>query len=449
MMQFNTASQNKYKATMKDFYDIRGYENFTRGAHTVLISTLGEFFSADVRLHFKPTSELLHYDVDISENPKRTVYHVSENDVLLISHAKVDDEIYYLGMKISGAHIADLTKIFNVTAEAVSGTLNMCVYNQFKNALAFVGDRLIVRLIAKHVSVGYYDPSKVVHMIDKFIALRSTTFEGKHFSTGLLITHSFHEYGHTGEDGRRGMLHSLNRPMDNLGSINNRFWYLADGFRTFYVTDLKSDIRSVFVYTGMYDDHFKNMVLDKTLKGGDVLFRKESGREVSIITSDAIEFVNQENCWRYRDYELLKKRITKQVVLSDNVYNALLYYVLYCSKNDISSLIWIPANIGKYKNSLKKDTINKLFRTSFNITDSSYETLVKRLLSSDGATVINTVGEVVAYGCMVDTSQARPSGVKGTGETAAGQLAKNGVAIKISQDGTIKIFLNGRDSFKF
>lgn len=179
------------------------------------------------------------------------------------------------------------------------------------------------------------------------------------------------------------------------------------------------------------------------------MFREESGREVSIITSDAIEFVNQENCWRYRDYELLKKRITKQVVLSDNVYNALLYYVLYCSKNDISSLIWIPANIGKYKNSLKKDTINKLFRTSFNITDSSYETLIKRLLSSDGATVINTVGEVVAYGCMVDTSQARPSGVKGTGETAAGQLAKNGVAIKISQDGTIKIFLNGRDSFKF
>lgn len=105
-------------------------------------------------------------------------------------------------------------------------------------------------------------------------------------------------------------------------------------------------------------------------------------------------------------------RLTKQVALSDNVYNALLYYVLYCSKNDISSLIWIPANIGKYKNSLKKDTINKLFRTSFNITDSSYETLVKRLLSSDGATVINTVGEVVAYGCMVDTSQARPSGVK-------------------------------------
>ncbi len=44
MMQFDTANQDKYKTLMKDFYDIRGYENFTRGAHTVLISTLGEFF---------------------------------------------------------------------------------------------------------------------------------------------------------------------------------------------------------------------------------------------------------------------------------------------------------------------------------------------------------------------------------------------------------------------
>ena len=39
--------------------------------------------------------------------------------------------------------------------------------------------------------------------------------------------------------------------------------------------------------------------------------------------------------------------------------------------------------------------------------------------------------------------------LKGTGETAASRLASNGIAIKISQDGTIKIFLNERTKIKF
>ena len=127
------------------------------------------------------------------------------------------------------------------------------------------------------------------------------------------------------------------------------------------------------------------------------------------------------------------------------MYNSLLYYVLFCSKNDISSLIWMPKDIKTYKDALKEGTINKFARTSFYINDQSYSPLVKRMLSSDGATIIRSTGEIEAFGCMVDMSSAEPTGIKGTGETAAGMLAKNGFAIKISQDGTIKVFLNGRD----
>ena len=431
---------------MKDFYDIRGYENFKREAHMLLMDTLSEFFSAEVRLHFKPTTELCYYGIDITAKPERNVYIVDTNNVLLVSHAFYNGCFYYLGIKISANNIGDLKKIFNLTARAVSGCLNQCVYSQFKNAVAVMGDRLIVELIGKYLKAGNYSTAKVIHVIDKFIALRSTTFEGKHFSTGLLLTRSLHDYMLRGEKGRNGELLSLNKPMNYLKRIENRFWYLADGFRTFFVTDLKSDIRNLFVYSGMGGNHFENMVLYKTLKGGDALFRIEAGREVSVITSRGIEFINQENSWRYRDYELLKKRITKEVNLDDNVYNSLLYYILFCSKNDISSLVWIPKDLTKIKTALKASTINKLSSTTFKICDQSYSSLIKRILSSDGATVISTTGEMVAYGCMVETAKAKPTGVKGTGETAASLLAKNGVAIKISQDGTIKVFLNGKNT---
>ncbi len=431
---------------MHDFYDIRGYENFKREAHKLLINTLSDFFGVEVRLHFKPLSEFHYYGIDITQEAERMVYPVDANTVLIVCNAVCDGERYYLGIKFIANHIGEETKIFNITAKAINACLNQCVYNDFKNAISFTGDRLIIRIIGKQMEPGGYSSSKVMHMVDKFLGLRSTTFEGKHFSTGLLLTRSLHDFLKKGEEGRSGELLKLKSSCGYLSKINNRFWYMADGFRTFYVTDLKTEIRHLFVYSDVDSDHFKNMVLYKTLKGGDALIRTEAGREVSIITSEGLEFVNQENCWRYRDYELLKKRILKEVGLNDEVYNSLLYYVLYCSKNDISSLIWIPKDIGKYSDSIKTGTENQLAESTFSITDKAYSTLIKRILSSDGATVIGTNGEVEAYGCMVEVAEAKVNGVKGTGETAASQLAKNGLAIKISQDGTIKVFLNGRDN---
>ena len=430
---------------MKDFFNIRGYEVFVRDACKLFTSTLEEFLSVEVKLYFKPTSELLDYKVDISLNPERSVYQVDSNNVLIISHASVEEERFYLGIKLTAAKIANLTKIFNSISRGVTSCLTQCTNWQFTNSIAEVGDRLIIRIISFFFDTGRYSIANMMHIIDKFIALRSTTFEGKHFSTGLIVTYSFHEYKKGGVEGRNGLLLSLNRPMDYHARIDNRYWYLADGVRTFYVTNLRSPIKNLFVYEGTDGDHFKNMVLYNAVKGGDVLIRTEAGREVSVISSDGVEFVNQENTWRYRDYALLKERITKEVALDDEVYNSLLYYVLFCSKNDISSLIWMPKDIKTYKDALKEGTINKFARTSFYINDQSYSPLVKRMLSSDGATIIRSTGEIEAFGCMVDMSSAEPTGIKGTGETAAGMLAKNGFAIKISQDGTIKVFLNGRD----
>ena len=50
----------------------------------------------------------------------------------------------------------------------------------------------------------------------------------------------------------------------------------------------------------------------------------------------------------------------------------------------------------------------------------------------------------------VDVGKAKVSltTLVGTGETATAYLAQNGVAIKVSQDGTIKIY-SGNDKFYF
>lgn len=63
-----------------------------------------------------------------------------------------------------------------------------------------------------------------------------------------------------------------------------------------------------------------------------------------------------------------------------------------------------------------------------------------RYLSSDGATIVDKDGFLQYFGCIVDLGKIKIQGVKGTGESAAEALAHNGIAIKISQDGLIKIF---------
>ena len=164
------------------------------------------------------------------------------------------------------------------------------------------------------------------------------------------------------------------------------------------------------------------------------------GAICAIVTSKGYEFIHQENVWRFRNYDMLQALIQAKVKLSDSVYNSLLYYVLYCSKHDISSIIWVPAYISKVQPLLK--SFHSFTRSSFNIMDRNYSGLVKRMMSSDGATIISVDGTVKYYGCIVNMDSAKVNAVKGTGETVASLLASNGVAFKISQDGTIKVFLN-------
>ena len=226
---------------------------------------------------------------------------------------------------------------------------------------------------------------------------------------------------------------------------NTRFWYLVDGYRTFYLTDLKKNINSLFLYDGDDNDYVGEMLLNKTLQGADALFRVCNGREMSVIDSDGYEYIHQENKWKFRDYNALKKYILNKLSFVSAFYDDLIKYVLFCSKNDTSSIIWVPKDMSTIDDYIITATKNVLTKKPLGIMDTVNLPIVKRLLSSDGVTVIDKNGEIRYFGCIVDLRQTNVMGIKGTGETAAALLAKNGMVIKISQDGPIKVFVEGID----
>ena len=134
-----------------------------------------------------------------------------------------------------------------------------------------------------------------------------------------------------------------------------------------------------------------------------------------------------------------------KLINNHDVVNKILFFVLFCSKNSISSVIWIPHEIDTVSKLVKPDTLNKLIIEPISIVDKRYTNHIIRYLSSDGATIIDKNGMLQYFGSIVDMKNLEIEGITGTGESAAQVLCSNGIAFKISQDGTIKLFLENSE----
>ena len=384
------------------FYHFWGYKAFAKGYYNLLCSTLSEFLSAEVKLLYDPIRDVKHlYNIEILKNPKREVYLFPEkNEALIIVSINFRGESFLLGIILSGNMITSQSKIFNSTCKAIAVLLSN---NDFQRSFHQLDDTLIAEILSQQVARGHYNPERLKYLIRYFRRLCSTTFEGQFFSTGLIVTKSLHDY----YESRNGQLMGLTKPFNLFDTINHRLWYLNDGKASFYITSSKSSfISDMFV---CYDsvDYLPNRLLSQTLLGGDLVFRVEKGRLFSIIDSHGIEYMYQGNVWRLRNYNLLQSIICNKVKLSTTVYKSLLSFVLECSQSGISTIIWIPTDERRIDEVIKKDTKNRLSIKSINITETKYFSLIMRLLSSDGASIINSSGDLLYNGCIVDNSRAK------------------------------------------
>ena len=92
--------------------DIRSNANFMQGAQKLLIQTIESFFSANVRLHFEPMRELpVNYGVDILSCPRRYVYILNDDRVLIVPRLRdMNGDMYYLAIAIDGYAIGCYNK---------------------------------------------------------------------------------------------------------------------------------------------------------------------------------------------------------------------------------------------------------------------------------------------------------------------------------------------------
>ena len=300
----------------KDFNKAKRYQAFNSGSDKVLRNTLEDLFSAHVEFLRAPIQKCKEkFNINILDCPKRNVYIINSHVVLLLPRIYTRDTVFILGIFINSKNISMLRKVVHRTCETISIALTEDYNHNFAEGYALYNQNLVRELIVRCVARDCYLHSKVSALIDMMNAVRTTTFEGKYFSSGLLVTHSLHIHMEKQEFGE---VMNLYKSQDVFDKINARFWYLVDGEHSMYVTDLTHNINSMYVYKSRETNYVNQMILANVIKKNDFLIRTTNGRELSIITKD-FEFVYQENTWRYRDYKFLRQRILNKLNIPDEV----------------------------------------------------------------------------------------------------------------------------------
>lgn len=437
---------------MQNICNLKHFNNFKASGLSLLTEALHTFLTCEVKNQLISVEKFEEYfNLDIHTNINRFCYQISDSTIAII--IKIFGEEYgsidaVFPIVLVGENITNIeNSVFENLAIIISKRMTECKRNSFHGGTWFFGDDFVREAISKCLMQKQYDYTRIMFLVELFEKLSSTTFEGNYFTTGLILSRSLYEYGGKNGKDRNGKLRKINEHYDIIKkpSIDKRFWYLIDGMSSFYLMDQTFVINQTFTRNEAetkLNNFFDLYFLDNTLMGIDIAFRVIGPNEVSIITKKGYEFIKIENKWRIRNFAWLNKYLASKINLEDEARKAVIYYVTLCSKNHSSSIIWIPKNETDDEIDKVISSKNRIWRDNLSLMDEMNEAIIQRIMSSDGVTIINKEGQIIYCGAIVKLDVKNENGLMGTGENAAKLLAQNGVALKVSQDGNIKIFTN-------
>lgn len=427
---------------LKDIADYKCYQNFKELGLPILLRNLSAFFNSDVKVIEHPVKTLkTKYNYDISQEPDRKCYFLDELTIL-ICHINTNEEVKaFIAFEIKSEILSRNSRGYlYYFAESIGDTLSEGFKEKFRNSYLYFNDKFLTDTIASYL--GKADKSNIIFLISLLDKLRGITFENETFTTGFIFSRAIPDYKNDIRNGEIVTSNKTIRLISDPNSINKRIWFIVDGKNTFYLVNKNLNIKNIFISNPENTalSYLDSYTLSKTLKGRDIAFRVISNNQYSILNSAQIEFINIENEWKIRDYKSIKQLFKEVMSLSEQLIESLLFYILYCSQNNKSAIIWIPEIIEDIDKLIFHK--NKITMKNFSINDYNKAALIFRCLASDGVTIIDKDGLIMYYGCIVNLTDIIPqSGFLGTGEKAASILSENGLSIKISSDGQIKIFI--------
>lgn len=436
-----------------DVVDLAGLPRagrFKRHYAATLAATVARFLGCAVEVSDRPLRALRRrHGLDLASDPRRQVYALRGGAAAVVARVRGGEGPEgRCALVLGGREFGHLTPVLQALGVALTRALSRGYAARFDVSPDAFGDGLIRNAIAMHYARRRYDYRHVAHLLDLFGKLAGATFEGEHFTSGLILTWAAQGYAGAARDAAFLPLRRARR-LGPGAEIDKRFWYLADGQGAFFLCERALRVAGLVVLAAQQrglHSFVDDYSLRRTLRAGDVAFRVSGPAEFAVTGADGFDFTYKESAWRLRDLPgfaaLARARLPgADAALAD----ALLSYALALARRRSSALIWVPDDRRPLRRYLLSGTHHRLTAGAagggrrLSLLEPAHAPAVLRLLTSDGVTVVAPGGAILSYGGIVDSGQVAPDGVTGTGEAVAALLGAHGLAVKVSQDGNVAV----------
>jgi hypothetical protein len=236
-----------------------------------------------------------------------------------------------------------------------------------------------------------------------------------------------------------------------------------DGNNLFFVANIQMQVTGIIRTSdcAMHNDvenltNREIFALVRNAGAGAFAVTVNDASEIEVMTTPDKLLVRRKGVWAIFDPDIFRSFLTGSI--NEGSIDDLLWTVYALSRLRHGTVILIYEQGARQLAALKKgsvggeDPIGKLLINRVkgrSISDLKQSGTLLRILSSDGMTVFNKNGRLLETGFIIDTSHAREVVTGGGRTTAASAASFFGKVIKVSQDGPIELYQDGRQIYRF
>ena len=236
----------------------------------------------------------------------------------------------------------------------------------------------------------------------------------------------------------------------------------VDGLRALFACDIQMNVKGTIQTSGpgprdsieQLSNRETMSLLSRSGAGAFAVYVNKVSEVEIVLDSDKL-LVWRKGYWGIYDPDIfrgflagqLEKRSIDYLVWSVYALSKARHGTVVLIANDETNLDALRKGSVGGRDALSRALIEHVRGTKIGTLKRSGE--LSRILSSDGLTVINRQGELLDTGVIIDTSQVSDL-VTGGGRTTAATAASHfGLVVKVSEDGPIELYRNGRRVYRF
>jgi hypothetical protein len=333
----------------------------------------------------------------------------------------------------------------------------------FRTALlASIMDITVARFLRGDHSKGFWPIQQLIQLLKNLSYQR---YEGKQATTGFIVHRTtLPSIRRLTRERRHTMI-----PIQPHAGISPTFfdnplaYRFVDGTNLLFVANIQMQVTGVIRTSPTVDQTDVERLTQREIfslvrragRGAFAITVNEAS-EIEVLISPARLLVRRKGLWAIFDPDIFRSFLADSI--DPDSVDELLWTVYALSKNRNGTVILIYSQGPRKLGALKKgsvggdDPVGRLLIGRVkgrSVKDLKQAGILLRILSSDGLTVFSKGGKLMEVGFIIDTSHAREVVTGGGRTTAASAASFFGKVIKVSQDGPIELYQDGRPIYRF